>query len=42
MLNVLSGRIILNNSSDYNFKTREYYGPVKITNKINRLFFVEK
>jgi hypothetical protein len=29
-LNILPDGIIINNPSDYNFKTREYYGPVKI------------
>lgn len=29
-LNILSGGILINNPSDYNFKMREYYGPVKI------------
>jgi hypothetical protein len=30
LLNVLPDGIIMNNPSDYNFKIREYYGPVKI------------
>jgi len=29
-LNILPNGILINNPSDYNFKTREYYGPVKI------------
>lgn len=29
-LNILPDGILINNPSDYNFKTREYYGPVKI------------
>lgn len=29
-LNILPDGIIMNNPSDYNFKIREYYGPVKI------------
>lgn len=29
-LNISSGGILINNPSDYNFKMREYYGPVKI------------
>lgn len=29
-LNILPDGILINNPSDYNFKTRDYYGPVKI------------
>lgn len=30
VLNTLPDSLLINNPSDYNFKTREYYGPVKI------------